>query len=607
MRRSLVLGLGGLLWAGLCGSPLSALPTAAQAVVAQVADADLSAARCDRAVARDDRTAARRVLAGWLDVPGFDPVRIGKGPRFDWEFDPFGHPSWVARFRSLTWVQPLLRLTGERDAYRKRAESILRDFVAANPLSVAAPPAPVWEPTITAKRAETLLCATGVLGDATWLSAGLAEHGTLLADRWSGAWNRGTMEIRALLALGCLTGNDGWVALAERRVAESFSDTWPAPVIGVDGSTNEQALSYARTVYWLWRQIARDLAACGREVPDVIPARLPLLLRFLADATMPNGHLVPLGDTYASLDPPRVKGSPGEYAGTLGERGTAPEHLVGVYAGGYVFGRSGWGTERPFGEESFYSLRFGPGRQFHGHNDHQSLTWFAGGRQLLVDSGHEGYLPGPYRAYLQSARAHNVLLPARSDPDFAAVTRLARYRIAEAAHYFEVTDAAIGAMRTRDVLFLQKPDAIVVLDRVRGGPAQRYDQLWHLAPELRVAEIGTDAVSAFAPDGAGVAVVRIPWSAENSGASTEVTRGESDPYQGWVSGRLWDRTPAPVVTFSELGRDPTFLTVVVSAERGTPVRAEFRGTPLLGGVLTVWQGRSPVRVLVGADGTLARL
>lgn len=606
MRRSLVLGLGGLLWAGLGGSTLGALPTAS-AVVAPVADAELSAARCERAVAKDDRAAADRVLAGWLDVPGFAPVRIGRGPDFDWALDPFGHPSWVARFRGLTWVQPLLRLAGEGDAYGRRATAILRNFVAENPLSATTPPAPVWEPTITAKRAETLLCASGVLGDAQWLNAGLAEHGTLLANRWSGAWNRGTMEIRALLALGCLTGNAGWVASAEARVAESFSDERPGPVIGRDGSTNEQALSYGRTVYWLWRGIARDLEACGRDVPEVIPERLPLLLRFLADATMPNGHLVPLGDSFASLAPPRVKGTPGEYAATLGERGIPPEHLVGVYAEGYVFGRSGWGTERPFRAESFYSLRFGPGRQFHGHNDHQALTWYAGGRQLLVDSGHEGYLLGPYRAYLQSARAHNVLLPAGSAPEFAAATTLARYRVAEAAQYFEVTDDAIGATRTRDVLFLQEPDVIVVLDRVRGGPAQRYDQLWHLAPELQVAEVETGRASAYAADGAGVTLVRIPWSPASSGAATEVTRGGTEPYQGWVSGRLWDRTPAPVVTFSETGRDPTFLTVLISAGRGTPVRAEFRGTPLLGGVLTVWQGRSQVRVLVAADGTLARL
>ncbi|HUR74791.1 MAG TPA: heparinase II/III family protein [Sporichthya sp.] len=582
-------------------------PAAAQAAVAPLAGADLTAAPCDRTSADHDRTAADRVLAGWLDVPGFAPVQIGTGPHIDWNLDPYGHPSWVARFRDLTWVQPLLRRAGAADAYRQRAETILRDFLAQNPLPAAAQQGPLWDPTLTAKRTETLLCATVALGHAKWLSAGLSEHGTVLAERWSGAWNRGTMEIRALLALGCLTGNDSWVELAKARVAESFSDQLPGPVIGVDGSTNEQALGYGHTVYWLWQQIARELAACGGGVPDVLRARVPLLLQFLADATMPNGHLVPLGDTFASAAPPRAKGTVGEYAATLGEQGALPDHVVGMYPGGYVFGRSGWGTERPFGAESFYSLRFGPGRQFHGHNDHQALTWYVGGRQLLVDSGHDGYLAGPYRDYLRSARAHNVLLASESPLDASAPTTLQRYRLGDAAQYFEVTDQAIGAARTRDVLFLQQPDAIVVLDRVRGGPVQKYDQLWHLAPELQIAEVDTNAVRAYAPDGAGLAVLRIPLPLEPSGASTEVKRGESDPYQGWVSGGLFERHPASVVALSQVGRDPTFLTVLMSADRATSVHADFRGLPALGGVLTLRQGRSQVHIYLGADGTLTRL
>ncbi len=84
-------------------------------------------------------------------------------------------------------------------------------------------------------------------------------------------------------------------------------------------------------------------------------------------------------------------------------------------------------------------------------------------------------------------------------------------------------------------------------------------------------------------------------------------RGQNDPYQGWVSGRLFDRTPAPVVAFSQVGQDPTFLTVLMAGDRATPVRADFVGAPLLGGVLTVQHGQSQVRIYVGPDGTLSRL
>jgi hypothetical protein len=67
---------------------------------------------------------------------------------------------------------------------------------------------------------------------------------------------------------------------------------------------------------------------------------------------------------------------------------------------GYVFGRSKWG---PNG--TFYSLRFGPGRQVHGHDDHMGITCYSRGRNLIVNAGHTGYEVSPYRTYIQSPEA----------------------------------------------------------------------------------------------------------------------------------------------------------------------------------------------------------
>ncbi|WP_405072299.1 hypothetical protein OG558_23340 [Kribbella sp. NBC_01510] len=71
-----------------------------------------------------------------------------------------------------------------------------------------------------------------------------------------------------------------------------------------------------------------------------------------------------------------------EYAGSLGTKGTAPPWRVGIYSAGYVFGRTGWGTDatRGFAGESMYSIRFGPARAFHGHLDHASITYTSPGR-----------------------------------------------------------------------------------------------------------------------------------------------------------------------------------------------------------------------------------
>src|SRR5258708_40268238 len=78
---------------------------------------------------------------------------------------------------------------------------------------------------------------------------------------------------------------------------------------------------------------------------------------------------------------------------------------VGTLAAGYVFGRSTWG---PNG--TFYSLRFGPGRQVHGHDDHMGITYYSRGRNLIVNAGHTGYEVSPYRTDLRSPEAASTLV-----------------------------------------------------------------------------------------------------------------------------------------------------------------------------------------------------
>jgi hypothetical protein len=552
-------------------------------------------------------------MAGWLDIPGFDPVPIGTGD-IDWGLDPYQHPTWEARFRDLGWVEPLLHQADGGPAYRERAAAIIQDFVADNPATDPTPRALAWDSTIVAKRAATLVCATEALGEPTWLSTAMAEHAQALTLDWSGSWNHGVVEARTLLALGCLTTNDAWTQIASARLASSFLDgtlgTAPGssardlgPAIAPDGTTNDQAVGYGTYTYRQWAHTAMELASCGAPVPPALTERLPLLLQFLADATMPDGHLVPLGDTYADATAPGAVGTPAEYASSLGTRGTAPDQLVRVYPGGYVFGRSGWGTQRPFGAESFYSLRFGPGRQVHGHNDHQAITWYAGGRQLLVDSGHNGYLANLYRSYLQASRAHNVLDVPDAQFDSSATTALLRQDVRPGAQFFEVTDTAYGVRRTRGTLFLQQPDALVVLDRVSGGDSQRYDQLWHLDPGLTVVENAPAVVRAEAADGTGLALIRVPVAGAATGpSSTDVRRGERDPIQGWISRALRDRERSSVVSFSQTVREPTFLTVILLTQRGAPVSAELGA----GGVLTIRNGNQVEQILVGSDGTLSR-
>ena len=99
-----------------------------------------------------------------------------------------------------------------------------------------------------------------------------------------------------------------------------------------------------------------------------------------------------------------MKDTPIEYVMSNGALGTQIDG-VKVYDGGFVFGRSGFGNKRPLKDETYYTLRFGPQRIIHGHNDHLSLTFWHSGRPVIIDPGHVGYAPGRDRNYVRSHEA----------------------------------------------------------------------------------------------------------------------------------------------------------------------------------------------------------
>nr|BFE82809.1 hypothetical protein GCM10020093_054100 [Planobispora longispora] len=124
---------------------------------------------------------------------------------------------------------------------------------------------------------------------------------------------------------------------------------------------------------------------CGAEVPAGLAARRRSLETYVSHAVQPDGRLVPIGDSPAGMRP----------AGFAHEEAT-----VGVFDGGYVFGRTAWDDPGA----AHYSIRFGPGRRLHGHEDHLGVTYHAQGRDILVEAGFHSYERTPYRKWTSSPR-----------------------------------------------------------------------------------------------------------------------------------------------------------------------------------------------------------
>jgi hypothetical protein len=276
----------------------------------------------------------------------------------------------------------------------------------------------------------------------------------------------------------------------------------------------------------------------------------------------------------------------------------AEHSLVAVYNAGYIFGRSGWTPTA-----SFYSLRFGPGREIHGHDDHMGLTYYARGRNLIVDAGHYGYAQTPYRTWLISPEAASTLVMPDASFNAGTPTALVADKIGGSGQFYELYDTAFtGHPRYRSVFVSQRPDLVVVFDQARGGG--QYQQLWHLDPALTVTKVTSTQATATAA-GTELALVRVQLPGQVLAAhSITVAHAQAKPLQGWVSHQLEQRTPDDVVEMTADGQTAAMLTVIVPAAPGTRVTALASGPKAGPYLLTVKIGKTVIRFTVTSAGRI---
>ncbi|MEU7000972.1 heparinase II/III family protein [Nonomuraea sp. NPDC046570] len=401
------------------------------------------------------------IMAGRVSFVGLPAVPVGKD--VDWRMDPHRNRSWALTFHSLRWMGRLVvdyETTG-REAYLERATEIARDWVRDNPRGGRGVSEWAWADHPVALRTPALVCLSRHVGD-RWLADSLAEHADYLADPrlYKKGHNHGLDQDLALAAAGCRLSNTRWRDLAARRMAESAE-----LAIDRQGVLQEQAPRYAIYVHERLGLAFDTMRTCGSAVPARLAERRASLAEYIAQSTQPDGRLAPIGDSPADLRP---RGYPHS------------ADRVKVFDAGYVYGRTAWDDPG----SAYYSIRFGPGRKMHGHEDHLGVTYHADRRDILVEAGFHSYEKSAYPKWTVTPEAHNVpVVDGRAFREGTA-TRLTRTAIGVKRQFFDLEDTAYGVSRTRKVLVNHGADLMAVRDAVKDGARLR--TLWHFAPGLRV-------------------------------------------------------------------------------------------------------------------------
>lgn len=500
-----------------------------------------------------NRRAELEVLrTGKIPVPpSFGLPNIDYSNGVDWRIVNSEPPPVRWWLNHLKYTRPLLLSSNPADL--DRAVKIIKSWVECNSVNPQSDFA--WDGHAVAFRSEQLACLKTKI-DEQWLDESIQQHGEFLSDpeNYQGDWNHGLDQNIGLLSLGYSLKNTTWINLARERSIAAISK-----MVDWQGVSIEQAVGYHFYNYVRFQDAEDLFEECGAALPADIFDQVHNMTTFVAHATMPNGKWNLLGDTVDDkVERERLRDTDAGFSLSSGQYGKRPVSRFALYHGGYVFGRSGWGESRPFVDESYYSLRFGPGRIIHGHNDHTSLTYFVHQENVIIDAGFHGYTNDKFRDHLRSPAAHNVVYTTDATRfSWHAHTKLTEVEInREWQNYLLIDEPYPKTKRVRSALFVQSPvEVLLVYDRV-AGPKRRYEQAWHFDESFALNRDG-DYIEA-ASSKVHVDIYQL-WPSDG----IEIVQGNEEPIQGWAGYGVFDLRPIPTLLTARSGAEVTFLTAMV--------------------------------------------
>ncbi|UCD74900.1 MAG: heparinase II/III family protein [Phycisphaerales bacterium] len=529
---------------------------------------------------------------GLLVIASHEPVPFEVPP--DWGRTDLGltFQAELHSWRFLTNFLTAYEETGRED-YREVLEALVEDWIEKNPYENPAHPR-AWHEGAMAKRILVLLnlfnryknmSEVGGLRLRTILAM-IIQHAEFFAsgEHYKPAGNHGIRQdiglIAAAVAIPEARNTDSWLRIATERLR--FQQVEPG--FTPEGVWREHSPVYHNYVMRLFSDLLDIVDENGADADLDFLRELALKSRrYMAHVLTPTGHFPPVGDSGEERfgisrwsDGPAVR-----YSASGGEEGSPPDELDGFFpdAGEAVF-RDNWGDDPRSAQNAFYihmHAAFHP-TFGHRHVDDLSFVFHGLGRWWIIETGKWGYERNKWRAYVESARAHNSYTfehdalhwsddedPAK-DVYFedAMVSSDTLAAVRGRTNRFAPADTSV----TRTIVFLRNRRTVLLLDHLESARRGDWQGYLHLPPDIEPARAGRARIvgrTSTHPD----LELEITGEPEQVD-SLEIVIGREDPLLGWYSPAFLEMVPAPTVVFERAGSDVLAATVIRVKDRDGP-------------------------------------
>lgn len=573
------------------------MPSVHQTFYFEAADIPTIVASIPESIRNRTLEEADRILSQHFHFRGRTVTFVGD---VDWQARPEGNISWewdLNRHRYFVTLGTAYYYS-RRLAYLDKLINLWEQWIAANPVCQT----PAWrQPFEVASRLRNWMWAYFLLERCAQvpprhfqnLGTAIREHSAFLYSNLEYHWPNNhllleavTLYEYALLFRAACTNQK--IATRARRVLIREIESQILP----DGGHSELCSMYHRIIAGELAQLAILCRRLGQPLPCDVEYCIRRSVEFSAALDRGYGSAPLLGDSAADdtnlrfdfASPERSElnyWTKSEHTSKLfaSEQRTPPPNLQLFPDSGYAFLRSGTGD---------HSLRltfdFGPFSRCpsanHAHADALSFDLHAGGRPLLVDPG--VYLPwdddGSWARHFRSTAAHNTLVIDGKDQSelcrFADVGRTASTRVVDyqsSEDEIQVTADCVPYWATRReichtrTISARNGGPIFIRDHVTGSGYHHLEWYFHVAPDL-------DAAATCA----GEFVLRLPATGEDLARirvqatripDLNLTRGQTEPRQGWVSLNSAEVLPAYVATYSTEAELPFSLEFEIELQK----------------------------------------
>lgn len=368
---------------------VGALPADAADRLPRLCDAEVNSAKRMGADVSELAASGAITLDGRrVDVEGGDA---------EWRQDLRGDTTFVTRFHSLVWL-----VLAARQGYPVVDLVLARDAALPDPGSTVDQDrlrATGWTQSAVRLRMGVISCLFEYTRDERLIPV---MDRLVLANadpvRYRGqplnrVHNHGTLANLMLIEASNVFDRPEWRDLAIQRLDQDAASVFADCGMSVEQSTNYHLLNVQ-----LWERSLRAIAESSVDAAQIVGERIHQAELATVQLMRPDHVLEAIGDgNEVTINPAR-----------LGvEEVSSPTRL---WCGG-----RGWAANRSSWDDTatHYTLRFGPRRTFHGHDDHGSITWFTQGVPVFSDRGLYDKSRGQRFRWAQSRGAHTTLEPER--------------------------------------------------------------------------------------------------------------------------------------------------------------------------------------------------